>query len=1476
MDLVHKLNLNKHPKDNENLSLVNALNVKLSQDESCITNEESIKEFDFIKKYIINYFANEIIPAQEFDRIITIVPVTNELLIFATCKAKPEGIFIFRYTEDETKTTRIYNNSGFLGNIVNVDPATFEESNIEAQDDNYLIHRGLTYHGGKIKTAFTYNTRNDLILAITEYGVEGVDIPLRIINLGEFGYVNIESQFPNDLLSINPEIKIPFVTDIEYTHGNTYKGWYYLFYRLKISNYSNDYTQWYPIGYPIYIDDINKNSIIKYIFNRDVSFFEYTNGWEMIAPPTKKGFAVGATDNFSNEEDISNETFKIKLDTNKRGTFYYQIGAICISKSYTKAFKSNDIITLNGGLEEFIFNPKSMNDTSIDELIIDNYNPLNVQNITNYKNRLYISNYKEKSANKNIDYNIIDNISLNLVKSYFNEKSVVYDISVLTRDEIMVSNQYTSDKDNSILLSEYLGIEENSKVTITNDQTTYTDSAKYFNIEVESGKWGYAKLFYRQYAGLGQVNKIPIGTENNPISVISIHDTNKIITYNYKYHAISGGQPYINTKLDFNERKKNSTLIPGEIYNFFIHFVDKYGHATNGYRINNNHIIWKTENSNTEIIPYKLTFGDIDYYAALPIDDNIIYLDYETNEYKMNVDNIKFYENIDTNNYILSGEYSNPEYLRPLLLNKGFLKKEYSNFKWYQIIDSADTTNFNVFINSENDRLFKVPLDETFIKYIKYSEDIRDEESIKYKHLKYLLKVQNVIIPDGYVGYFISYEKHEPIQRLSGVLTRADFIQQRKIIDENGTEIKINTTNDEKSNTMLFYSSQFDIADNYKLDFNLLKINGVNVFDKMDIPNWDYYQRTDGFNYVYDMNKPMINSINKTITSYAMPEFNIAPANSSLHNRSGLGTALQIKDSYNLFNTDISDTEITLYYATLLNVTTDIYLNKDKTLIRLSDVAYNTEDLIIKNGYNGHWTYDGVLVYENSGVMFNDEDKTVRKLTDNDEFYQSHNIYGDTPHTYQNDIPFAAYMQFPVCTDIFYESKRFKNKPDTIVFVTHKDDTDETKNRFAIGSMVTPANTVDLFENPQGANNDFNLKFYSNYADWRINVDTFDKTVRRSNIIQDESINISWRKFPIEAYKNIIENKGKITNLVGVGYIFLVHTEHSLFMFDTNNMINAINTNLQISQQDAFEVDYKEIFTSLLGYGGLQDDKSWILDNFGYIYYNNDFNHFYKFDNGKLDIIDADIIQWLNKHKPYNIRFANDKINNRLLIKMNYNINNEVKNIVLSYNYNTNTFISLHSYYFDEAYNTKTQLYLKCNDIHHDCSLHQFIQDGSSYGKFDNIIETIGKSTIKPSKISIIVNPSYLDIKWLEHITYKLTKFINASEIDYTISPVEGEKQPFSGNLIKVYNNLIDTGELDITIDNENDKNIFCNYTKPYWDLGNWNFNYLRNNIVNHASKPFTDVYSRLYGNYFIIEFTFNNEDELKVEFEELDCKLIK
>lgn len=1477
MDLVHKLNLNKHPKDNENLSFVNALNVKVSADESCISNEESILENVFIKNGIINHFTKNPNDSLTFNKIIAVIPAINELILLVNVVEYPESAFIFRYREKtSTQEESIKCIHGSIIGGVN------------------LKYSGLKYHGGIIKGAFTYNVQNELILSIAESGVEGIDIPLRVINLGEYNTAGYEDALQqDDKLAINPEIQLPTVNNVEYVKGSAYKGWYYLFFRYQINAYNQTYTQWYPIGFPIYVDTINKNGIIKYVFNRE-THLDRNDAWRIIVPyDNKQGFCVGCTDNFSDETDIAQETFKIDFINPTNIGRIYQIGVVCCTKSYTKAFASininnyagSNVPVSKGTPQQFIFDVNMMNEISVEELIADNYNPFNVKNIVNYQNRLYISNYTEHPANDDkIDESILSNIKITLQKEYFTEDSVAYDIPILKGGmPMMNANQYASLDDNSLPLYDYLGISPDTKVTVTekDDRSiTFTDVASHFIIGItDDKKWGYVNVIYNRYTGLGQVSQVIFDNAQ-----IIIDGSIETINFDSDISAINGGLPYINTKLGFNTRKLNSTLIPGECYNFFIHFVDKYGHSTNGYKIEN-HIRWSVSYNARlappitmdEIIPYPVLGTDGVYYAAIPINEGLLLYDSINNKYIFNTLNIQFYKNIDYQNHTLSEVVTQgTDVLYNNLCDKSFLNEKYFNFKWHQVIESADRNNFNVFINSKDERLFKVPMSNTFIKTNVENEDIQAPSKYNYIHIRNMIRISGVVIPDGYIGYFISYEKYEPIRRFSGLLTRADFISQSSYDVLNPLDV----ANKKKSSTMMFYSGQLDIADSIKNDFNLLRIESINGFDTMDIPVWDHYQRTDGFDYCYDMNKPLLNTLSDISVIYPMPDYTIAVGGSSTNNRIGLGTGIQIKDSYNLFpeviGTGLTNLEfIKQYYVTILNSTRNIYTNDNKILIPLSQVIYDTKELIIENGYNGHWTYDGVLVYENSGVLFNDADKKVRRISDNSEFYKSE-VTSDKPHTYENDIPFAAYVQFPVCDTVFYESKRFKNKPDPIVYITYLDEKVTEDSRYAKGVMVTPANSIDLFENTQGSAERFYPKTYSNFATFKSSVREFNKTVRRSNIIQDESTHNSWKKFPLEAYKNISENKGNITNIVGIGYLFLVHTEHSLFMFDTNNMIKAVNTDLQITQPDAFDVDYKEVFSSTLGYGGLQDDKSWIVNQNGYIFYNNDVNRFYRFDNNQLAMIDDDIIQWLLKYKPYNVRFADDKINNRLLISMNYTINNIEKSIVISYNYKIDNFISLHSYYFKEAFNTKTQLYLQCTDIHNSCSLHQFVQDGSSYGQYDNIINNIGNSITQPSKISIIVNPEYINIKTLDYITYKLNKLVNDVNIDYTIHPVEESKQPFSGNLIKVYNNQVNTGNLDISIDFEESKNAFGNYQKPYWYLGNWNFNYLRNNISNHEIKQFVDNYSKLFGNYFIIEFTFNNEDNLKVEFEELDYKLIK
>lgn len=934
------------------------------------------------------------------------------------------------------------------------------------------------------------------------------------------------------------------------------------------------------------------------------------------------------------------------------------------------------------------------------------------------------------------------------------------------------------------------------------------------------------------------------------------------------------------TNSNFNNRCKQTTLIPDGVYNFYIHYIDKYGHATKGYKLNPKSNINNFIDKYAVIIP--VVIEDITYYFPCKITDT--FGDYWTT--RSDTRTVLIYDSFDNGNLGNSKEVSIFEITNALNnIFKDYSNDLYKDLYISQVINNAiindDNFYFGVTINTNNDYLFRVPKNNSKII-----------NSINY-NLQYSIDIQCKNIPEGYIGYYISYEEYEPNSIVTGVLVKRNAnVGGNSTIDDNNRIDEVYGMD----RTMCFYSSIFDIQDSIKMKYNALKINSF-IFEPDDkykiIINTSsdlegekeknkrvqYANRANIYYHLSD-NDELLN-----IPIYPIYNYKLGVANDIKTNRMGKGTTLILDDKDELFIQQLSkyiyneetqkgywekqDTAILTYIVSLYNYRNDIYTSKNKKLIRLTDYIYSTNNINVKYGYNGVLSYDGVIIYNDNGYIL------AASADNNKSNYKSMTISENIQYlpngTDVTRIHPISYITFPVYDEYFHESKVINNDPK--IYYNFVEDPSKENARKWEGSFVEPINSIDLFKNPQSSISDFYPITNTNYREDLVNVIQFDKTVRRSNVIQDETRVNAWRQFPIEGYKNITENKGKITNLVGIGSLLLVHTEHSLFMFDTGNTLEAIDQSIQLAQPDTFEVDYREVFTSDLGFGGLQDKESAIIDQFGYIFYNNDSNRLYQFDNKQLAMIDDDIVEWLFRNKPYNIRFANDKQNNRLLIKFEYGDN---QYSVLSYNYNIKSFISTHSYYFDKAYNTKVNLYLRCDDNHNNCSLHQFIKNKNNYCSFDNVKSNLGEIINQNSKLSIIINPSFEIIKYLEYFNYKLSKISDIDKVSFTNLPVEGTITPFSGNKLKVYNDLTDTGELDINVNEEISKNIFANFDKPYWHLGVWNYSYLRNKINTYPSTKNPDILSRIIGNYFIIEFTFDNNDNKLIEFEGLNYKVVR
>ena len=1462
------LNLNKHPKDCDNLSLVYANNVKLSNDLSCLQSENELKINTIIQNYLTNYYKEEY-------KIISLIPCNTELLIICKKLNSVNTCDIFRYNERNNQIK--------------------------------INYSSLNYNNGEIKGDFTYNVNDELILAITEYNGD-IDVPLRTINLGKFE--ENKEQLSNELLSINPEVFIPTLLNYDYVEGNLLKGWYYIFIRYKIDN--NDYTQWFDIGGPILLSNIEKQSIFK-LYGYKVTDVEK----EGIFEP----FSTGILDHFNSDKEYSNESLKLNLKYLDNRYKKYQISFVCVNKTNIKSFKTFDIdININ----DYIFNISAMEECDYLEIITNNYNFYNVKSLINYQNRLYISNYKERNLEDYDTSNIILNLK-NINKEYSDLKYIQYLNSSNTEETYLNVDEELDYYENKF---ENDSAKNNIIINLNINGKLYNTlfEAKENVIDLSGGSYGNFNIHFldENYKLKPQI----IETINDNISTYTIRDLCKIITTNgnilniefyaqiknytlygdcyfkytinnksyitkckyvsfdYSYLTLNlqidtynakitddilipediinenNKSIYLNTKNSFNERKKSTSLIPGEIYNFYIHFVDKYGYSTKGFKL-------KSQSSLEGYVPVLVNYvSDLEgvepiKYALMKPNTNIF------NE----AGNIQIENCVATLNYFEYLEYEkrfvipkscfiDAEGLKNKLIELyGSLSKNLQ-IKWEDVsvgnidtyifktqeeyIDFASNKNnysiikFPVYLNyynKDNNVLFKIPYNniETLL--------VNNDYIYNFNNIEFTVK--NVEIPDNYIGYFISYEKFEKVSKCTGILTKYDFNDTEHLNNNS-----LNNYNNGKNSKMYFYSSDFDILDSMNLEYNTLRIENKNTIKASK--NYDIVINSVIQN-ISNLNVPeLLSEENFDTRYYNISDYNVVIGGDTIKNRFGLGTALEIPIIEDLF----PEGEINLYKVSLLYINNNNYTNEDKTLIKCTNIIYpdrNKEEYPIQY-LNGKNTYNGILIYDNNKFIFNPSDLKIYA-----EKNKQYVDYGDLEKISNGNMAkFLAYIQIPCYQTFFYETKSFKNKPKIITFKLDEVSADKENINIEIGCIVEPNNSIDLFENKYTDIESLNPKIYQNNRTDIKYLTQFDKFVRRSDVIQDESLSNAWRRFGLENYKVISENKGKITNLVGIGTYLLIHTEHSLFAFNNDNTLQTLDKNIQLAVPDIFDLDYRELITSDLGYAGLQDSNAVIVDQFGYVFYDNDSNRLFRFDENKLDYIDLDIVQFLQKYKPHNVIFAHDKKSNRILIKLNFTDITKENTKVLSYNYLINKFISFHDYNFDKGINTKNQLYLL--DINK-TNLYQF-----DYFNIQNI------SYQNPCQLDIIINDNYNIIKQLEYIIYKLYKIKYNTDKDYINSPVEGMKLPYSGEQIRVYNNEVDTGWLDIKIDTEESKNVFSNYDKPYWDLGNWNFNYLRNKLSN---KLGLDFMSKLYGNYFIVSIIFGDSNE-RIEFESLGYNITK
>lgn len=1470
MTIIPSLSLNKHINAVDNYSLQDAIDMRMSNDRTRLENIENIAN-----NYVITSAISSIIPNYS---ILDICSCKNEIVIFV----KNNDII-----------------SPLNGGEANVALFRYNEKN----NNIYCAYKYISYYEGQFAFDYTYNVNGDLILAFCEYDSQNnIKVPLRTINLNIQNYQNADIDLPEDKLTVKPGIKLSNFTNVYFQSGAGYTGWHYIYIQYKINE--GRYTEWYRIGSPIKLLEETHN----YLFSNKC--IKPNGGTDDVKHGAKYVLNTG----------YINKTYNFEFNIDD--SFYqYRIGVI-VSNNTTRKYFVTEFIECNSDKASFIFNTNQLREEefSIEQRI----NYYNVKNILNYKNELYISNYEvcdfgnintdsidlklnviDKSNviipetiidritvgnatvyqgafnfDKNIlwlllsihierpylnilnslnniqndliyirklDYDFNNNVAIKNNTEYccriedvyyeyrecdlsfvgYNDNPPVHYTYLIIKGKDINGNEFTltpfpgDNFINSVNFSYYIANELYSGIiqfrtasgnTSSNIICCYTDGkGQYRDSSINYVMFAFAKYIYYyediDWAWHVTLDNIDLwNNEDVNTKIVSAPDWYPIKSFNQLYTSYPSYFT-IESHQSYTEQKQYyfTTLPANEIFDFYIHFINKYGELSDGYRLKNiNGLIYKNN------VPYVSIIYNINHNVncyLVPANIQIKYINLAaTPVYKVNSSNpdliIETYTSISDCPAVLKNYLQNVEF-------KDLYFNTLANWNFYDY--------FIPYYNGKT-LLFK-----------SYKNPASDSSCIG-------CVISGVSLPENAIGYFISHNKIE--------------------FSTNNVGIRIDNVS-----YMQYYSILNDILD-YKT-FN-------NFYDDVQIS---------------PVIKPFSGDmINKTVPNDFRPvykkifDLEIAYAGENKfgrRNKSTILTQASVLGSPTMAFVN-ADTSTNGYITVLFNINNDFYLN-EPTLYKFSNYFYGTaNNQIIDGNLLGEY-YDLLhIIYNELGVSY---------------YYKVDDQESDTGHINLSieDLENSKYETFSNILPVALVGTKFIS--------LHSFNIETKNNPFQIGKkiFISPINTLNYFGQFIKECWEYDDYIFQKY-DENKKKNNYDNTILFSNVINDETEIIKWNEFLNESYKFISENKGAITNMFTLGNNIFIHCTNALYILAFKDYLATTEESLQITQSSIKDISYKEVLPTDKGYCGLQDKKAAIVGNFGYIFYENDTNRLFRFDNGRLIYLDYPIIQWLKKYKPYKVRFANDVKHNNLYIQFNYYIYNNNgrtnKTKIYIYDYEINSFISrIDNYNFDISTNTKNEVYFVSNRKK---NIDLIEYENKRQNKF--IIPIIQKDGnvidgVCTNKLSFVFNAEYDAIKFIEFLEWNLYKYVNGTSTE-EYEPIEHHKQIYTGDYLRIYNDVIDTGWIDIKLNNiagnKDEYNKKDNIYKPYKYLGKYAMNLFRNiknqTHNNYFDSPTSKDYvnaddrSRLYGKWFVIEFAFNtseyNPNESKIEFENMKIQV--
>lgn len=1420
------------------------------------------------------------------------------------------------------------------------------------------IKCGWKYNGGKITGNVTVNNTNEEILNICEYDCPSADVPIKHINLSKCKETDDESiytQAPNI-----PITNLSLITTYTKTIPN---GVYQFFIRYKIRE--NFYTLWHPCSKECFA---GTSSITKTIQGQLKNVNVKTDAGKSFVFKVEHLFD-GINSNIDYTKNFIN----------------YQIGFIISHDDTVKAFSWK---SFNFSVNEiyFDYDQNSITEINIDDILKTNYELFNVKNITYFKNKLYIANYKETNFNPDLS-NIAKNINVTLNQINLNKDDVItIGTSQITSSGTYGNDVYDKWGGQNIIVLFHSNYYNTLSYTKTNIETIDSEDKNYGILQVTS------YLNYDINPDICWINSSNSDIKNLPESYIPKFNDTNTTRFPSEYF---GSRPYAWTYLYYDNLYHPFSKLPYSKYKWY--WVKNMGVIKNGFTGEFSIDDAGIRESYTNCIQTWLDQFLLDMRASCPsvllvgvyiISNGKRYYLRGNQEMINNMsdpcnfagDKLQFFNTV-SDNYLIS-------YAQKLIADKivgvkqdgsyvAYINNEIVTFSEYFITYSEFTYKYSgeSITDSEPRYEYKYRIDcQRVNKVIAYNIAI----NTRYISSSYIDAQYNTLLPFTDYDFYIHYVKD------NGIATNGYFIDTKQLNvyhNETGVNIIYPIFNNIKipegySNCFIsIYKSGNDVCKCFNHE---LKADGYHYLDCLEADTL-LYNLNDNITIIDSSGNEIVNSEGNggkaTANYYSSGSTNVI----SLFGNSGCIRWAKDKNEFSyyedipkqIFKIDTKIPNAKLYisikkesdavseityipffgawrsklelmldsikkdYNDLIYELTDIIEDNEETvttynlsigtkagsitslgLLYLEDNNDYTDEILkeheIKANFRSNSNYDGYWIKINN-KKDNDNNKQLIKLTpyltNYDSSYFSYdeyinlnmpgyvnkvyklnrnvanNIYvsGNDIYTKNTSTPnvigLTEYNGFQPLADSVsaYIPSNFN-----LNYCSLSEDLTPQIRSFSIDNSKTQRQLIIAVQSLTSSfilelksmYRDYIRKYYSVYDKNAIN--EFNNTIRSSDVNTDEMYrNIYF--FEANDYYNTPTNRGIIVNMFNIVNSIYIHTEHSIFKFSNTNTLSSSDGEVSMKEGDVFDTGITEVFDAQYGYAGLQEKHQSLITFNSYVFYDSIAKVIYAYggDNQIIKISEP-IQKILETFDFYDILFVADDYNDRFFI----NLKSNDKNICLSYNFKVKSFVSIHDFDFNTAFNTRNSTYFINTDNNNYIIYRDNKTNYNNYGSLftksaisikDMTYKDDANKNIVENCVDIIYNEDYEIIKNIDYINWICSAIINFNSDDNMAEEILDNR--YSGTQLKIYSDQCSTGIIKLTDDGgnpkvQNDLSISDpnSYQYPRYNCGIWSLNYFRdvrnvNDIFNYGSHNVTQDKSLIYGKYFVARFIFKNKN---------------